>query len=127
MFVYVNSINKRQEKLALDIISHCYKELIDGHEVDILVSVKSNLDENMDGWCQRISTTDYEIEVERNLNDECFIKTLCHEMVHVKQGVKGELANGATWRGKTYSNEQPWEVEAYRLEVELYYSFLQKR
>lgn len=127
MFVYVDSVDKQQEKLAFDVASHCYKELIDGYEVDILISVKSDLDENANGWCQQNSNTDYEIEIESNLDNECFIKTLCHEMVHVKQGVKGELNSGATWRGKEYNNEQPWEIEAYRLEKKLSYSFLQKR
>ena len=48
--------------------------------------------------------------------------SLAHEMVHVKQMVKGQLktnANGSqTWLGKTYPADtpyldRPWEVEAF--------------
>jgi len=126
--VYVDCINIKQRKLAYEVVSHCYNQLLNEYnDIDILVTVKTNLDNAVDGWCQQNSSDDYEIEVERNLNDEYFIKTICHEMVHVKQGVTGELVNGTTWRGKEYSNEQPWEIEAYQLEKELFYSFLQNR
>jgi len=127
MFVYVDSIDKAQEKLAFAVIAHCYKQLINDYNVDILVSIKAGLDDNTDGWCQQNSVNNYEIEVERNLNNKHFIKTLCHEMVHVKQGVMGELVDSTTWRGKAYNGDQPWEVEAYYLEEQLYQSFLSKR
>jgi hypothetical protein len=57
---------------------------------------------------------------------------LAHEVVHVKQFVRGELCDYATgsvqWKSKRYSrnvkyNEQPWEQEAYRLEDKLYEQF----
>ena len=56
---------------------------------------------------------------------------LAHEMVHLKQFVRGELFDYATgrvqWKSKSfgrvhYSN-QPWEREAYRLEEPLYEEF----
>lgn len=125
--VYVDCINIKQRKLAYEVVSHCYNQLLNQYnDIDILVTVKTNLDDAVDGWCQQNSSDDYEIEVERNLNDEYFIKTICHEMVHVKQGVTSELVNGTTWRGKEYTNEQPWEIEAYQLEKKLYNSFIAK-
>ena len=57
---------------------------------------------------------------------------LAHEMVHLKQFVRGELCDYATgsvqWKSKRYSrnvkySEQPWEKEAYRLEDKLYEEF----
>jgi hypothetical protein len=48
--------------------------------------------------------------------------SLAHEMVHVKQMVKGQLKTGSdgsqTWLGKTYPADtpyldRPWEVEAF--------------
>jgi hypothetical protein len=58
------------------------------------------------------------------------IETIAHEMVHVKQFVKGQLKyvkarNGRlveTWLGKRVKCDywkSPWEKEAYRREVEL--------
>jgi len=55
-----------------------------------------------------------------------------HEMVHLKQFVRGELYDYETgsvqWKSKRYSrdviyNHQPWEREAYRLESKLYNEF----
>ena len=61
------------------------------------------------------------------------ISALCHEMVHVKQYARKELRDvydgawhvGTMWKKspKNWDNveymEQPWEKEAYRLEVPL--------
>ena len=56
---------------------------------------------------------------------------LAHEMVHLKQFVRGELYDYATgnvqWKSRTYGrvhySDQPWEKEAYRLETKLYEEF----
>ena len=57
---------------------------------------------------------------------------LAHEMVHVKQFVRLELCDYETgsvqWKSKRYVRspkykDQPWELEAYRLEDKLYEEF----
>ena len=56
---------------------------------------------------------------------------LAHEMVHLKQFVRGELFDYATgkvqWKkrmyGRVHYDDQPWEKEAYRLEEKLYNQF----
>ena len=56
---------------------------------------------------------------------------LAHEMVHLKQFVRGELFDYATgrvqWKTRSFGrldhDDQPWEKEAYRLEGELYEMF----
>jgi len=56
---------------------------------------------------------------------------LAHEMVHLKQFVRGELCDYETGRvqwksrsfGRVHYDDQPWEKEAYRLEGELYEMF----
>ena len=56
---------------------------------------------------------------------------LAHEMVHLKQFVRGELfdyENGRVqWKSRSFGrvkyDDQPWEKEAYRLEGELYEMF----
>lgn len=56
--------------------------------------------------------------------------TLCHELVHAKQFIKGELSgNGSTWHGVDMHlinniKDQPWEQEAFKLEVELYNKYI---
>ena len=56
---------------------------------------------------------------------------LAHEMVHLKQFVRGELFDYATgrvqWKTRSFGrldhDDQPWEKEAYRLEGKLYKEF----
>ena len=56
---------------------------------------------------------------------------LAHEMVHLKQFVRGELYDYETgrvqWKKRMYGDvhyeDQPWEREAYRLETKLYEEF----
>ena len=56
---------------------------------------------------------------------------LAHEMVHLKQFVRGELFDYETgrvqWKSKSFGrvhyDDQPWEKEAYRLESQLYEKF----
>ena len=56
---------------------------------------------------------------------------LAHEMVHLKQFVRGELFDYETGRvqwktksfGRVHYEDSPWEREAYRLEDKLYEKF----
>lgn len=70
------------------------------------------------------------IEINRCLNIDDKLKTLAHEMVHVKQYSLGYLNESMTrWRGKkvsqniTYENK-PWEIEAELYGLNLYESFV---
>ena len=59
---------------------------------------------------------------------------LAHEMVHLKQFVRGELCDYESGRvqwksrsfGRVHYDDQPWEKEAYRLEEELYEMFAEE-
>jgi hypothetical protein len=73
-------------------------------------------------------------------DDDDLVKTLAHEMVHVKQHAKNELRSGvmvatkgglamrSKWMGKIWKPRRkedayfdaPWEIEAYGKEVGLY-------
>lgn len=75
------------------------------------------------------------------------IKTLAHEMVHVKQHAKNELVSGvwgitrggikmsSKWQGKVWKPknkedayyDSPWEIEAYGREVGLYQKWLAQK
>ncbi len=80
----------------------------------------------------------------RRLPEDEMIKTLAHEMVHVKQYAKNELAKrpatargggsgivtrwlGETWKPKRTEHKYydcPWEIEAYGREVGLWAKWL---
>jgi hypothetical protein len=71
------------------------------------------------------------IEVDRSLNKEEKLKTLAHEMVHIKQYSLGYLNESMTrWRGEKILNnnikyeDRPWEIEAEFYGLNLYESFM---
>ncbi len=77
---------------------------------------------------------EFEIELDASMKFglEEILKWLAHEMVHLKQFVKGELCDyenkKVQWKSKLLSDDMcyedmPWEKEAYRLETKLYNEF----
>ena len=78
---------------------------------------------------------EFEIELHSGIGGYDILKTLAHEMVHVKQYAKGEMKdyvrlNKVKWKGKVYNERKidywdtPWEIEAHGREKGLYYKFL---
>lgn len=74
---------------------------------------------------------EFEIEMESNMGPVFMIRTIAHELVHVKQYARGELVDPCygtyqKWQGAMYNEhlvgykELPWEKEAMQLEKELY-------
>ena len=66
----------------------------------------------------------FEIEIQKGLSFDEIVKTLCHEMVHVKQYARNEMTD-SYWKGQmrwrnrfidknTRYSKLPWEREAYR-------------
>ena len=92
-----------------------------------------------DGFCQyedsNIRPRSFVLEISKDLEGEELIKTIAHELVHVKQYVKGELKERYKpnyyhmWHKELIIvNEDnfydvPWEVEARKLEQELFLLF----
>ena len=135
MVVCISGDNIRKE-LAYSVIVHCYNQLIPSHDINIDVLLRTLETKRTDGWCQHNNGINYEISVDKSLSTNQFIKTLCHEMVHVKQGGKNELVEQYTtkyqplWKGTRCDeydlSSPPWELEAYQLEEELYNSFMEQ-
>lgn len=68
------------------------------------------------------------IVISKRLSKADIIKTLFHEMVHVKQFVDGRLEAGSPsrWLGEVYScdyDKLPWEVEAFEIEATMVNDF----
>jgi hypothetical protein len=73
------------------------------------------------------------IEVRQNDSEEEKLKTLAHEMVHVRQYIRGELNEEmSVWRGGKVDSdeipyaEQPWEIEAESIAHKLYDEYISK-
>lgn len=132
MVVYVESDCNKQKQLIYDVIQHCYKKLINGYDINVFLKHKY-IEDQLNGWCQHNYSNNFDIAISNTLSPTQLIKTVCHEMVHVKQGIKNELTyehknkHCRLWKGVEYKNECPWETEAYHLEEELFRTFMETR
>lgn len=73
---------------------------------------------------------EFEIEVHSGIGAAEILKTLAHEMVHIKQYVYGETNDQLSrWKGTKVDSDnleywvQPWEIEAHGMEVGLFSRF----
>jgi hypothetical protein len=73
------------------------------------------------------------IEIDAGLSEEKMLTYIAHEMVHVKQYLKGQLSQTRSglqlWKGKKVNAEIPyhrcpWELEAYKKQCIMYYEFI---
>lgn len=73
---------------------------------------------------------EFEIEIHSGIGAAEILKTLAHEMVHIKQYVYGETNDQLSrWKGTKVDSDnleywvQPWEIEAHGMEVGLFSRF----
>jgi hypothetical protein len=82
------------------------------------------------GEVSQISPGYFAITIDKKLNLEKTLQTVCHEMVHVKQFVKGKLRNcpdtgDFIWCSMPFPRNtnyycQPWEIQAFSQEILLF-------
>ena len=119
--------NRLQHSVARDVVKHCIQKLMPRmRTLDINVVFKRiPKKENTVGTClMQENNRDFEIEIEKKLSFDEMVKTLCDEMVHVKQYARNEMTDNAIkgvyrWRNRyikenTSYSKLPWEREAYR-------------
>lgn len=144
-------VGKRQEKkLLIEAANFFAHQLMDPRMVRNLVidlEVRDKLD--VQGECVDEDGTNsprfFTIALRRQKMDE-MIKTLGHEMVHVKQYAKNELKSGvmvparggfkmtSKWQGEIWKPkakedgyfDAPWEIEAYGREVGLFAKWINR-
>ena len=115
----IYEVENLSKKISLDLLDRAvlfaseFLEL----DVDLLISFQS-LKKHQCGFC------DYEqdetvITIAKRLSKRETIKTLFHEMVHVKQYAEGRLEQVGVWLGQKYDCDYvdlPWEIEAHEME-----------
>lgn len=76
---------------------------------------------------------EFEIELHPGIGAHEILKTLAHEMTHIKQYVYGETNDQLTrWKGNKIDSDQveywnqPWEIEAHGMEAGLFTRFATK-
>ena len=130
-------INGKVPKLHLSAINHFAELLFTPQKlVEIELFVKYRKMEILgsvyiDSYDLRGKPDSFIIEINRALSTEDKLKTLAHEMVHIKQFSCGYLNESMTrWRGEKVNahsfvyDELPWEIEAESYGLNLYESFI---
>ena len=122
--------------LCEDVTSWFLNNFFPRHKISIDIIHKGLKRENVVGYCDVVGENyrprHFLIELQSNMNKELYIKTLFHELTHLKQWVDGSLRFR---HGKmrycqepveNYDYEhQPHEIEARESEEVLYNSYLQ--
>lgn len=111
--------------------------------LNITVRFQDNLKKDA-AYCEWLDHNEkprrFRIVIDSRMGRRKTLECLAHEIVHVKQYVKGELkdyiyGNHVRWRGqKMFYDENddetyfdsPWEIEAYGRQIGLYVGFCQK-
>ena len=94
-----------------------------GMTPNIVISFKRMTNDPNYGYCCDLEDNDYEVEIKRSLRMRDMLTTLAHELVHVKQYVKGEMpesiSEGDYW-------DRPHEIEAHGRETGLFIRWAEK-
>ena len=116
--IFIDTIggNEKQRKLVTDVAYWCVNRLMPRmKKLEIEIQI-NNLKDNAVGYCMmQDDNRTYEIEVDKKLDIEEMIVTVCHEMVHVKQYARNELGINDKNDGQNYF-DLPYEKEAYELQ-----------
>jgi len=108
--------NKKQRELITDVAYFCVDRLMPRMKtLDIEIQI-NNLKDQAVGYCMmQDDNRTFELEVDKKLDDDELITTVCHEMVHVKQYARNELGINDNHDGENYY-DLPYEKEAYELQ-----------
>ena len=101
---------------------------------NIFIRIKFKSSKEVLGYAEIMEYNDsgkpreFEIELNSRCDGGDILRTLAHEMVHVKQYVYGETNESLTrWKGSKVAEgdywDEPWEIEAYGKEVGLFHKF----
>ncbi len=148
MKVYCRGGTSMQKKLAKDIAKFCGEKLMSKRLAETLtVTIHFVADMgDLEGDCGyedhdqlTVNPKEFTIRIgneSKKLSKQ--LRTICHEMVHVKQYAKGEMkylwrpARHTKYNGEIYSDEMdywdtPWEIEAFGREAGLYVRWVDDR
>jgi len=140
MYITTCGSNRKTQNLAKDVAQYCAEMLMGKRlteNIDLRIEFTNNLDKDnyIEGDCEWTDDEnrprEFTIRVKETLSLGRKLRTICHEMVHVKQYATGEMksmyrpARTTKFRGEYFPDELdywecPWEIEAFGREAGLY-------
>ncbi len=132
--LYFESTGYRTRAVCEDAVVWFVSNYLPRHKLDIEVRHRGLKREGVQGWCNIEGDTyrprSFMIEIHNRLDESEYLRTLFHELVHVKQFVRGELKDKRSkkyWKDEDISDieydNDPSEIEALQMEDLLYESF----
>jgi hypothetical protein len=123
------------KRLCEDVTTWFLNKFLPRHQIEVEILHRGLKREAVYGWCDYVGESyrprEFLIELDTYMNEELYIKTLLHELTHLRQWVVGSLRQK---RGKMYYGkecvenvdywEQGHEVEAREQEETLYLEYL---
>ena len=133
-YINVMGATKKKRALAESAVTFCISELMPRmRTLEIELIIKNLKDEGVVGWCyEGENNRDFYIDVDKNLDIEELVETVCHEMVHVWQSATRKMKDlpfgRKMYMGKVYDettayDDEPWEIEAYAMQGDLLEKF----
>jgi hypothetical protein len=125
------------KRVCTDVTSWFLNKFLPRHKIYVEIQHRGLKREGVYGWCdytgQSHRPREFLIELHTHMDEELYIKTLLHELVHLRQWVTGSLR---AKHGKRYYNsvnveeleyeDQPHEIEAREQEVVLHLQYLKE-
>jgi hypothetical protein len=145
MQIYTKGSTRKTQKIVKDLTRFCANMLMSKRMADsLLIRIEfiKDLDNQYDGDCEYVDEESRPKEFLIRVNDALKLskklRTICHEMVHVKQYATGEMkymsrpARFTKFQGMLYPDEleywdSPWEIEAFGREPGLYTRWIDQR
>jgi hypothetical protein len=123
------------KRLCEDITVWFLNKFLPRHKIEVEILHRGLKREGVYGYCDYVGESyrprEFLIELQTHMNEELYIKTLFHELVHLRQWVVGSLQFR---RGKMFYckepvefyayEDQPHEIEAREQEETLYVEYL---
>ena len=124
-----------RKSVCTDVASWFLNKFLPRHKIYVEILHRSLKRDGVYGWCDILGESyrprEFLIELHTHMDEELYVKTLLHELVHLRQWVTGTLR---AKRGKMYYDgtnvgdieywEQPHEIEAREQEVILYQQYM---
>ena len=135
-FIEISGYGYRK-RICTDVTTWFLNQFLPRHKIYVEIVHRGLKREKVYGWCDYTGESyrprEFLIELDTYMNEELYIKTLLHELVHLQQWVTGSLR---AKRGKRYYgsvnveeldyDDQPHEIEAREQEVILYQEYLKE-